>query len=74
MADCTQLEQCKYFNEVLVTMPTVAEMMKERYCMGDPEQRARKIVLHAVGKKCVPLELAPKNVKRAHTIIANNKP
>jgi hypothetical protein len=42
--------------------------------MGDPEQCARKIVLHAVGKKYVPLELAPNNVKQAHAIIANNKP
>ena len=73
MAACSELSNCRYFNEVLVSMPTVAEMMKDRYCYGDKHQCARVQVAREVGGHHVPPDLAPNEDERGRGIIQRHR-
>lgn len=53
----------------MVTMPTVAEMMKKKYCHGDDASCARKLVFQTLGKGHAPVDLAPNDLERAKKII-----
>jgi len=50
-------------------MPTVAEMMKKRYCHGDYGSCARQLIFQSLGKGHAPVDLAPNDIQRAHRII-----
>ncbi len=69
MDRCDQIEDCSFFNVAMVEMPTVAEMMKQRYCHGDFESCARKIVFASLGTGKTPVSLAPNDHQRAREII-----
>jgi uncharacterized membrane protein YkvA (DUF1232 family) len=72
MNRCDRLESCKFFQEAMTAMPAVADMMKKRYCYGDHESCARKMIFQALGKGYAPVDLAPNDVKRAQAIIDAN--
>ena len=46
MERCDEIETCRFFEATMKEMPTVAEMMNQRYCHGDFNSCARKVVLH----------------------------
>ena len=54
-------------------MPTVAEMMKDRYCYGDKHQCARVQVAREVGGHHVPPDLAPNEDERGRGIIQRHR-
>ena len=70
MDHCDELPVCRFFNEVMGSMPTTAEMMKRQYCHADFSRCAR-IVLAKAGAK-VPADLAPNDLKRAQRLLAAN--
>jgi len=69
MERCNEIETCRFFEATMKEMPTVAEMMTQRYCHGDFNSCARKIVFHALGEGHVPVNLAPNDDQRAREII-----
>jgi hypothetical protein len=70
MADCECLETCIFFNDKMVSMPTMAAIMKQNYCKTNNAECARFIVFKALGKGNVPTDLFPNNVERAKRIVA----
>jgi hypothetical protein len=70
MADCVCLPKCLFFNDKMARMPTTAEHMKQRFCLGDPTSCARYKIFLALGREQVPPDLYPNNVQRAETILA----
>lgn len=69
MATCDQIDTCRFFKEAMVTMPTVAEMMKKKYCHGDFDACARKLVFRTLGEGHTPVDLAPNDLQRAEAIV-----
>ena len=70
MACCKEIDDCRYFKDAMTSLPAVAELMKQRYCKGDPEKCARRLVQCEVGGSHVPPELAPDGIELARAIIA----
>ena len=54
-------------------MPTVAEMMKDRYCYGDKSRCSRVQVAREVGGHHVPPDLAPNENERGREIIEQHR-
>ena len=69
MVDCELLASCLFFNDKMLTMPTVVEMMKTRLCHGDHSQCARFMVYEKLGRSNVPEDLSPSDVERANKIL-----
>jgi hypothetical protein len=71
MAKCECLPGCPFFNgQMAQSLSAIAELMKKRYCLGDPNRCARFMVKERLGKPHVPKDLIPNQVWRAHKIIS----
>ncbi|WP_319475677.1 hypothetical protein [Marispirochaeta aestuarii] len=70
MAECECLPRCPFFNDKMQNMPSLASMMKKRYCLGDSSECARHIVFLALGSEKVPSDLFPSQVDRARQIVS----
>ncbi len=44
MADCICLPKCLFFNDKMENMPSMAQMYKAKYCIGDKSKCARYMV------------------------------
>ncbi len=69
MAECEKLATCIFFNDKMSDMPGTAEMFKNRYCRDDNANCARYMILKALGKEKVPIDLFPNEHERAQRII-----
>lgn len=69
MAECEVLRICVFFGGQMMDMPSTAEALKHRYCLGDNAQCARFMVYKALGKRKVPPNLLPNQTRRALTTI-----
>lgn len=69
MAECQLIEKCVFFNDRMSGMPTTAESMKKRYCLGDNSMCARYMVFAALGRENVPPDLFPSNLEKGHQLI-----
>jgi hypothetical protein len=69
MTTCDQIDTFRFFKEAMVKMPTIAEMMKKKYCHDDFDSCARKVVFQNLGKGHAPVDLAPNDIQRANRII-----
>jgi hypothetical protein len=67
MADCERLHSCPFFTGQMATMPSVADLMKKSFCLGDKKQCARYQVASAGGP--VPADLYPNDRARAQHIL-----
>lgn len=70
MVECECLPRCPFFNSKMAEMPVTAERMKKRYCLTDNSDCARHMVLKALGREKVPIDLFPHNTDRARQLIA----
>lgn len=70
MTDCECLAGCLFFNDKLQNMPAAANSLKKRLCKGDNSGCARYMVLVALGRQKVPMDLSPNQVDRAKALIA----
>jgi hypothetical protein len=72
MADCEIIKECIFFHDKMEKKyPAATEGLKKRYCRGDSRGCARYVVYKALGKKSVPVNLLPGEVKRARIIVEN---
>lgn len=72
MSDCELLDICKFFNEFLPSMKSVARTLKESYCLGDNSECARFLVYKELGVEAVPKDLFPNDLEKAELIIATH--
>ena len=69
MADCELTAKCLFFNDKMANMPSMAGMMKRKYCQGDFNNCARFMVCKALGMDKVPADLSPSQTDRAKELI-----
>ena len=67
MADCERLSTCPFFSGRMGNMPSVAELLKRSYCLGDKTRCAR----YQVGAAGVPVpaDLFPQQTDRVREIL-----
>jgi len=71
MADCECLPRCAFFHgRIAHTVPSVAEMLKQRLCLGDSSGCARHMVFKKLGREHVPQNLMPNQVDMARHLLA----
>jgi hypothetical protein len=70
MAECQCLPKCIFFNDKMAGKPATAELMKNKYCLGDNSGCARYMVFKVKGGSGVPADLFPSEVDRVKGIIA----
>lgn len=66
MANCEKLEKCPFFHDKLAGMPSVSELMKQEYCLGDKTRCARYLV--STSGLQTPVDLFPSEYMRAMQI------
>ena len=69
MADCECMPTCLFFNDKMAETPATADMLKQRFCLGDKNGCARYMVRSALGKDKVPSELYPNQKEKALHLI-----
>ncbi len=67
MATCEKLEKCPFFNGQIPMPESIANSMKERYCLQDKSKCARYAVASA--GKPVPSDLYPNQMEKARKIL-----
>lgn len=70
MADCECLNACPFFNDQMAEMPSMSNIIKQRYCRGSNSQCARHMVFRTLGRERIPADLYPSQTERADTLIA----
>lgn len=70
MADCECLATCIFFNDKMADMPSMANIIKQRYCRGSSTHCARHMVFRNLGSAAVPADLYPSQVERAEELLA----
>ena len=74
MRHCDFYERCKLFHDSdSCTMPKLANMFKERYCLGHSNECARCRVASAIGIQHVPEFMLPSQIDWADQIIKEHK-
>jgi hypothetical protein len=71
MAGCECLAQCPFFNDRMKERPAMAQLYKNRFCLGgENEKCARYMIRKALGKENVPADMFPNQTERAAQIIS----
>jgi hypothetical protein len=70
MAECSCLPKCIFFNDKMAQKPATAELMKNKYCLGDNSACARYMVFKVKGSAGVPPDLFPSQIERVKELIA----
>jgi hypothetical protein len=69
MADCECLPKCLFFNDQMADMPSMSNIIKQRYCRENNTQCARHMVFRILGSENVPSDLYPSQKERAEEIL-----
>jgi hypothetical protein len=69
MPQCEKLEKCPFFQDQMKGMESVANLMKEQFCLGDKSKCARYLVSSA--GLPVPADLFPAEFERAVALCEN---
>lgn len=72
MTECEILRTCIFFHNKMADMPSTAEALKLRYCFTDNSKCARYMVLQALGRGQVPINLYPGQTDKALGLIASH--
>lgn len=70
MAECERLKRCPFFTGQMSTMPSVAELMKKNFCLGD-KMRCARYQLASAGM-AVPPDLLPNDNERMREILGRS--
>ena len=65
--ECEKLSKCPFFNDQLTSMPAVAGLLKQTYCLGDKTNCARYQV--SMAGVPVPADLFPNDIGRIAQIL-----
>lgn len=69
MATCAHITACPFFRENMQDKEALGEMLRSRYCHGDPDACARLLVMCVMGPKAVPSRLWPNDTASAEVIL-----
>lgn len=72
MADCELIATCVFFNDQMADMPSMSNIIKDRYCKGSNTMCARHMVFRVLGREAVPSDLYPSQVERADSLLAQS--
>ena len=67
MAECERMSSCPFFSDKMANMPSVAEVMKRKYCLDDKSLCARYQA--ALAGLAVPSDLFPNDTKRLQQLL-----
>ncbi|KAF0209048.1 MAG: hypothetical protein FD171_689 [Actinobacteria bacterium] len=70
MAICELSDTCLFFNDKMAEMPSMSNIVKQRYCHGSNQNCARHIVFRTLGRPAVPVDLFPSQTERATEIVS----
>ncbi len=69
MTDCECLPKCPFFHDKMSNMPSMAEILKQRYCHAGWKTCARHRVFMEFGSASVPFDLFPNENERADMLL-----
>lgn len=72
MADCELIATCVFFNDQMADMPSMSNIIKDRYCKGSNAMCARHMVFRVLGREAVPVDLYPSQVERADSLLTHD--
>ncbi len=73
MVECELLQTCRFFNDKMGETPKTADLMKNRFCLGDKSECARYVVFQVLGREKVPIDMFPNEGERATAVIAGSR-
>lgn len=73
MAECECIAKCPFFHDKMAEMPSMAAMLKKRYCLDKHTTCARWMVRAAIGAPGVPPDLFPNQHDRAEKLISTTR-
>ncbi len=69
MPECKLLETCPFFNDKMPIDSGMGAMYKKKYCENDNTSCARYMVVEALGREKIPVDLFPNMIDRAEETI-----
>ena len=66
---CPSVPGCPFFNDQMNAMPSMANMLKKKYCLSGYQNCARWTVAAKLGKGGVPKDLYPGQTERVAQIL-----
>ena len=70
---CEMLEFCIFYQQKMPADSGMGSIYRRTYCETDNSKCARYMVLNALGKEFVPVDLYPNMYQKAESIINQNK-
>ncbi len=70
MANCELIATCIFFNDKMADLPSAADFLKKKFCVGDNSECGRYVVFKALGREKVPKDLFPNDIERAKALIS----
>ena len=62
MVRCKLTDDCPFFTDVVGYSPELNDAMKQRYCLVDNPECARRRAIDSVGRENVPVEMLPSDL------------
>ncbi|PKQ17125.1 MAG: hypothetical protein CVT67_01405 [Actinobacteria bacterium HGW-Actinobacteria-7] len=69
MNECECLPGCPFFHDKMDNMPAMADIFKNRYCLGDHFTCARHRIFESLGRDRVPHDMFPNDGEYADTLL-----
>ena len=69
MNKCLLLTECRFFNDIIENMPSISEVLKDQYCLGDNTECARHVIFTEIGKEHLPDDVFPHELDKAKKIV-----
>ena len=73
MSECECLAKCPFFNDKMANMPSMASLLKQKYCMDEWRACARHRVFVELGREAVPVDLFPNQEDQATAVLLEAK-
>jgi len=68
--ECECLAGCAFFNDKMDSIPAMADIYKQKYCLGDSSACARHRVFASLGREYVPGDMYPNDAPYADKVIS----
>ncbi len=72
MGECELINECPFFNGNIAGDEGKIAEMKDKYCRKNNLNCARYMIVTAVGREAVPMELTPDEKTKAYEIISES--
>lgn len=71
---CDRLEICASFRTEMKRLPAMMHVIQDKYCAGDSQLCARKLIAVSMGAQGVPDDLYPNDMGRAARLLNDRTP